>query len=174
MMTVGLVAISAALAVPSYRTMIEKRQLTNGAEQLAAFVNTVQGISTRTNRVVTVSYLRTDHDQWCIGAVMDTAPCVCTETSPTSADYCTIDGQKFVLDNSDTNNREFLHEIEGDGAYAFDPIRGLLQDPDDSLTMQVHSDSRDYKLNLMVNNTGRVVLCSMDDSHDVPGYDICP
>jgi len=174
MMSITLVAVAAAMALPSYRVMIEKRQLTNGAEQLAAFVNTVQGISSRTNRVVTVSYSRVDHDEWCIGAVMGTTPCVCTQTSPSASDYCAIDAQKFVLDNTNTDNREFLHEIEGDGAYAFDPIRGLFQDPEDSLTMRLHTDSRDYKLNLMVNNTGRVMLCSEDDEHNIPGYDICP
>jgi type IV fimbrial biogenesis protein FimT len=175
LITVALVAISAALAVPSYRTMVEKRQLTNGAEQLAAFVNTVQGISLRTNRVVTVSYTRHDHETWCIGAVLGETPCIAPGQSCTETNACTIDGQKFVLDNSNTDNREFLHEISsGDGAYSFDPIRGLFQDPADALTMELHTDSRDYKLNLVVNNTGRVMLCSKDDSHDVPGYDICP
>jgi len=175
MMSLVLVAIGTALALPSYRDMVEKRQLTNGAEQLASFVNAAQGISSRTNRVVTVSYSRADHDEWCIGAVIGDTPCDCNETLSSESDYCAIDEQKFVLDNTNTNNMEFLHEITaGDGAYAFDPIRGLFQDLDDSLTMELHSNSRDFKLNLMVNNTGRVILCSDDASHGVPGYDVCP
>ena len=175
MMSIVLVAIGTALALPSYRDMVEKRQLTNSAEQLASFVNAAQGISSRTNQVVTVSYSRVGHDEWCIGAIIDDTPCDCTETSSSASDYCAIDEQKFVLDNTNTNNMEFLHEITaGDGAYAFDPIRGLFQDLDDSLTMELHSNSRDFKLNLMVNNTGRVILCSDDASHGVPGYDVCP
>ena len=179
MMSIVLVAIGTALALPSYREMVEKRQLTNGAEQLASFVNTAQGISSRTNQVVMVSYSRKHHDEWCIGAVIideidraeitKDAACVCTET-----DSCVIDGQEFVLDNTATNDMEFLHSLTGDGAYAFDPIRGLFLDLDDSLTMEMHSNSRDYKLNLIVNNTGRVILCSDDSSHSVPGYDVCP
>ena len=76
--------------------------------------------------------------------------------------------------NTATNDKEFLHSLTGDGAYAFDPVRGLFRDLDDSLTMEMHSNSRDYKLNLIVNNTGRVILCSDDSSHSVPGYDVCP
>ena len=174
MMSLVLVAIGTALALPSYRDMVEKRQLTNGAEQLASFVNTAQGISSRTNQVVTVSYSRSHHDEWCIGAVIGDTACDCTETDSSANDYCAIDGQEFVLDNTATNDMEFLHSLTGDGAYAFDPIRGLFLDLDDSLTMEMHSDSRGYKLNLIVNNTGRVILCSDDSSHSVPGYDICP
>jgi len=178
MMSIVLVAIGTALALPSYRDMVEKRQLTNGAEQLASFINTAQGISSRTNQVVTVSYEREHHDEWCIGAVIEVAPyvapCDCTETSSSASDYCAIDGQKFVLDNTNTNNLELVHEITGDGAYAFDPIRGLFLDLDDSLTMVLHSNNRDFRLHLMVNNTGRVTLCSEDIGNKVPGYAVCP
>jgi type IV fimbrial biogenesis protein FimT len=176
MMSIVLVAIGTALALPSYREMVEKRQLTNGAEQLASFVNTAQGISSRTNQVVTVSYSRSHHDEWCIGAVIGDTACDCTETDSSANDYCAIDGQEFVLDNTATNDMEFLHSLT-DGAYAFDPDRGLFLDQhdlDDSLTMELHSNSRGYKLNLMVNKTGRVILCSDDSSHSVPGYDVCP
>ena len=78
MMSIVLVAIGTALALPSYREMVEKLQLTNGAEQLASFVNTAQGISSRTNQVVTVSYSRANHDEWCIGAVIGETACDCT------------------------------------------------------------------------------------------------
>jgi hypothetical protein len=50
-------------------------------------------------------------------------------------------------------------------------VRGLSSG---SLTMELHTDSRDFKLNLMVNNTGRVILCSHDAEHAIPGYDVCP
>ena len=167
MMSTVLIAIGTTLAIPSYRDMVQKRQLTNSAEQLASFVSSVQSISTRTNRVVTVSYSRAHHDEWCIGAVInaDDTACDCTQ-----AESCTIDGQEFVLNESLSNGSELVHSITGD-SYSFDPVRGLA---DGSITMELHTDSRDFKLNLVVNNTGRVMLCSKDDSHEVPGYDVCP
>jgi prepilin-type N-terminal cleavage/methylation domain-containing protein len=167
MMSIVLVAIGSTLALPSYRDMVEKRQLTNSAEQLAAFVSSVQGISTRTNRVVTVSYSRANHEEWCIGAVINADDTACNCTQDLS---CTIDGQEFVLNQDLSNGSELMHSITGD-TYSFDPVRGLSNA---SLTMELHTDSRDFNLNLMVNNTGRVILCSDDAEHAIPGYDVCP
>jgi prepilin-type N-terminal cleavage/methylation domain-containing protein len=167
MMSLVLVAIGSTLALPSYRDMVEKRQLTNSAEQLAAFVSSVQGISTRTNRVVTVSYSRANHEEWCIGAVINADDTACNCTQDLS---CTIDGQEFVLNQDLSNGSELMHSITGD-TYSFDPVSGLCNA---SLTMELHTDSRDFNLNLMVNNTGRVILCSDDAEHAIPGYDVCP
>jgi hypothetical protein len=38
----------------------------------------------------------------------------------------------------------------------------------------MHSPDRDFRLNLLVNSTGRVLLCSEDYEHRVPGYPTCP
>ena len=163
MMSLVLLAIGTALAIPSYRDMVEKRQVTNGAEQLASFLNSAQGVAMKTNQVVTISYARSSHENWCIGAVSGETACDCTETDTAASDYCQIATQPFVLNNSHAGgDLELMHAMNGDGAYAFDPIRGLFLDLDDSLTLELHSPSRDFKLNLMVNSTGRVLLCSKD------------
>jgi type IV fimbrial biogenesis protein FimT len=174
MMSLVLVAIGMALALPSYRDMVEKRQVTNGAEQLASFINTAQGVAMKTNQVVTISYDRSGHDDWCVGAVSGETACDCTETDTSATDYCQIATQPFILNNGHAGDLELMHAMEGDGAYAFDPIRGLFLDLDDSLTLELHSPSRDFRLNLVVNSTGRVVLCSEDSEHSIPGYGACP
>lgn len=174
MMSMLLVAIGMALALPSYRDMVEKRQVTNGAEQVASFINTAQGVAMKTNEVVTVSYSRTDDDEWCIGAISGEVACDCTVTDTTALNYCQIASQPFVLNNSHANDRELVHSVTGDGAYAFDPIRGLFMDLGDSLTMELRSPSDQFRLNVMVNNTGRVILCSESSDHAIPGYQLCP
>lgn len=175
-MSVVLLAIGTALALPSYRDMVEKRQVTNGAEQLASFINMAQGVAMKTNQVVTISYDKSHHDEWCVGAVSGTTACDCYETDPGESDFCEIASQPFVLNNTHTGNIELMHEMDGDGSYAFDPIRGLLVDLDDSFTAELHSPNRDFRLNLMVNNTGRVILCNDLSRHSqgVPGYEECP
>ncbi|MFC1689396.1 GspH/FimT family pseudopilin [Pseudomonadota bacterium] len=173
MMTIVLLAIGMALAIPSYRDMVEKRQITNGAEQLASFINTAQGVAMKTNQVVTVSYSRSDDNDWCVGAVSGTTACDCTENSVDAADYCQIASQPFILNNGHAGDLELMHDMKGDGAYAFDPIRGLFMDLDDSLTVELRSPSEDFRLNLVVNSTGRVTLCSQDSEHGIPGYDTC-
>jgi len=174
MMSLVLVAIGLALALPSYRDMVEKRQVTNGAEQLASFINTAQGVAMKTNQVVTISYDRSGHDDWCVGAVSGETACDCTETDTSATDYCQIATQPFILNNGHAGDLELMHAMDGDGAYAFDPIRGLFLDLDDSLTLELHSNSRDFRLNLVVNSTGRVILCSGDSAHSIPGYQACP
>jgi type IV fimbrial biogenesis protein FimT len=174
MMSLALMAIGIALAIPSYRDMVEKRQVTNGAEQLSSFINTAQGVAMKTNRVVTISYTRSGHEEWCIGAISGETACDCGETDTAETDYCQIAAQPFVLNNGHTRDIELMHAMTGDGAYAFDPVRGLFLDLDDSLTLELHSTSRDFKLDLMVNSTGRVILCSKDSAHSVPGYQTCP
>ena len=173
LMAVVLVAIGAALALPSYRDMVEKRQVTSAAEQLAGFMNTAQGLAMKSNRVVTVKYEYDGDDDWCVGATFE-ADCTCD--APGSDTYCAIDSQPFVLDNSHTGNLELMHSMGGggDGSYSFEPIRGLASGAALPLTMELRSPSGDFRLNLMVNEVGRVILCSGDSSHAVPGYEPCP
>lgn len=173
MLAIVLVAIGTALAVPSYNNMVEKRLLVKSTEQMAAFIASVQSVSMLTNRVVTVSYYRGGHRNWCIGAVIDTTACDCRETVSTEPDYCAIDGQQFVFNNGDTNDMRFMHRMTGDGAYSFDPIRGLFQNVNDSLRLDVHADSSDFDLRVQVSNTGRVIVCSRTSGQEVPGYAAC-
>jgi prepilin-type N-terminal cleavage/methylation domain-containing protein len=174
LMSLVLLGIGMALAIPSYRDMVEKRQITNGAEQLASFINTAQGVSMKTNQVVTVSYSRSDDDDWCVGAIAGTTACDCTQNNVEATDYCQIASQPFILNNGHAGNLELMHAMNGDGSYAFDPIRGLFMDLDDSLTVELRSPSEDFRLNMVVNSTGRVVLCSDGSEHAIPGYETCP
>ena len=49
MIGLAVLAIIASLALPSYRSIIEKRQVTSGAEQFAAFFSTVKGQAVKRN-----------------------------------------------------------------------------------------------------------------------------
>ena len=173
LLTVVIIALTLALGVPSFKDQADKRHLTNATEQIVSFVNTTQGIASRTNQVVTVSYSRTDNDQWCVGATVGDTPCDCTESASDAADFCAIDGQKYVLDNTHTGNLELMNAINGDGAYAFDPVRGIFTDMNDAMEMKLRSRDDDFRLNVQVNSVGRVTTCSESASHAVPGYHLC-
>jgi Tfp pilus assembly protein FimT len=173
MVSVALVAIGLALAVPSYRDMVEKRQLEQGAEQIAAFIGTAQTTASKNNRVVTVSYARSDDDDWCFGAVLGTTACDCNESVSSESDYCVIDGQRAILSSLSTNSLDLLKSINGDGAFSYDPLRGLFVDANDSLELGLRSPSEDYRLKLEVNAVGRITICSDGESHKVPGYGLC-
>jgi len=173
MMSLVLLAIGAALSLPSYREMVEKRQLTHGAEQIMAFVNSAQGEAMKQNQVVTVSYARADDDDWCVGATLGAAACDCAEADDSKPDFCAIDTSPWRLTNEHAGNTRLVKSITGDGAYSFDPVRGILVDLDDSLVVAMSSNDEDYQLNLTVSRTGQVLLCSIDADHSVPGYGVC-
>jgi hypothetical protein len=67
-----------------------------------------------------------------------------------------------------------MNAMNGDGAYAFDPVRGLVVDLETPLSAEIHSPNGEFRLNMILNTTGRVVLCSEDSTHAVPGYELCP
>ena len=179
LMSVVLMGIGVALAVPSYRDMVEKRQVTNGAEQVASFINSAQGVSMKTNRLVKVSWDHVDDDEWCVGAtiVADPAddPCDCTGDDE-AAPACEINGQAFVLNQSHAGNRDLMVDIggAGTGSYTFNPVRGFSPDLGNDLTFAMRSPGDDFRINLMVNQVGRVILCSGDSDRAVPGYEPCP
>jgi type IV fimbrial biogenesis protein FimT len=170
MMSVVLLAIGTAIALPSFRDQVEKRQVTNGAEQIASFINSAQGASMKTSREVWVKWSRTANNDWCIGASVDAA-CDCNQVNS-----CLISGQEYVIDNSAAGDRDLLYSITGggwDNAYGFDPVRGLMLDLNDAPVMRLQSNSDEFRLSIYVNSTGRVILCSSDAEHAVPGYDVC-
>ena len=170
MMSVVLLAIGTAIALPSFRDQVEKRQITNGAEQIASFINAAQGEAMKGNREVWISWDRTSESEWCVGANEDST-CDCTQE-----DACKIRDREYVIDSSSAGNRDLLHSIAGggdDGAYGFDPVRGLLLDTSDAPVFRLRSPSEDFRLSLTVNSTGRVQLCSDGEAYAVPGYEIC-
>ncbi len=126
MMSLVLLAIGTALSLPSYREMMEKRQLTHGAEQIMAFVNSAQSEAIKQNQIVTISYVRSGDANWCVGAITGAAACDCRETVITEADYCAIGSAPRILNNSHVGNTDLVKSMTGDGAYSFDPIRGII------------------------------------------------
>jgi type IV fimbrial biogenesis protein FimT len=198
MITLGVVAILASLALPSYRTIIEKRQVTRGAEEFAAFLSVAKGQAVKLNEDLAVSYTF-GGDGWCMGYQAGQAWCDCTQTDETAADFCGIDydrngsitqDEKRVFSDTDFSKSDVLSSITysnsdtvltGTPVMLYDSVRGMLEIVDDtthpdlvSLTMVSVPDGR-YVLNVEVDRLGRVSLCSPASvDHDpVPGYDAC-
>ena len=181
MMSLVLLAITAALALPSYQEMVQKRQLTHGAEQIMAFVNTAQGEAAKRNEVLWVSYTRTGDADWCIGAAVGAAACDCKAT-PAS---CSIGAVPWIINSTLVGGTELIKSMSGagDNKYRFDPIRGIacavdaagdcVADSDALMEVEMRSSAESYRLKLTVSRTGQVLLCSDDTAHGVPGYPPC-
>jgi type IV fimbrial biogenesis protein FimT len=173
MVAVAVIAIITSLALPSYRALIEKRQVTSGAEQIAAFLSAVQIESVMRNESMTVSYDRADVDSWCIGLISGSAACDCTV-----ANSCTVPDSagtlvERVLAAGNLTYPGVMDSITGSGSFTFDPVRGVLVNPANVVEMELLSTGGNFALNVDVGPTGRVRICSGSPSAQVPGYAQC-
>ena len=178
MVVIGIVAIITSLAFPSYRTLIEKRQVTSGAEQLGAFFSAVQIESVKRYENIGVKYSRTDIDTWCLGMVVvadptTNDPCDCT-AAVTAGNACKIDGQLRVFTDANLSFPGIMSGISGDGGFVYDPVRGLMVDHTDTAVLELLSEDASYALNVQVSATGRVKICNdASATINVPGYRQC-
>ena len=91
MIVIGVVAILASLALPSYRTILEKRQVTSGAEQISAFISAVQFEAVKRGEPLAVNYLRTDTDTWCLGVTFSDKQLVIASKLAGDGAACEVD-----------------------------------------------------------------------------------
>jgi prepilin-type N-terminal cleavage/methylation domain-containing protein len=173
---VVIVAIGVALAVPSFRTIVEKRHLTSATEQIAAFMTIAQSEAVKHNREVIVNMQRTNSSTWCIGATLGAAACDCSELDTTVPNFCDIADVPQRIDQAYVISRDdyqFMHIMKVNGtttanaSFSFDPVRGTLLDLETILieththTMEgVDEGTRDYSLVVQVSPTGRVEICN--------------
>jgi prepilin-type N-terminal cleavage/methylation domain-containing protein len=188
MIAVGIIAIITSLALPSYRLIIEKRQVTRAAEEIKSFLTAAQLEAVKRNEYVAVSFRGTG-DSWCLGMTAVPASanpagvnysCDCMvdpAEEPESGDLCTVDGGLRVYQSTSLSYPQVLVDgsIPDGDTFVFDAIRGFAAFPGDSMNFQLLSDEGHYALNLGSTATGRVNVCSntaLAPNH-VSGYDTC-
>jgi prepilin-type N-terminal cleavage/methylation domain-containing protein len=173
MATLSLLGILTALAIPPYEGAIEKRKITNGVEQIVVFVNTVRSESIKRNRLMTVSYAAQQDGSWCIGAVLGRTPCDCTQSNVSEPEFCAVNSAAWLLRDTDVQAKNLISSVSGDGAFAFDPVRGLFVDHSDTLLLGFHSGAGQFQINLSMNATGKVSLCQPGVSDKISGFKAC-
>jgi prepilin-type N-terminal cleavage/methylation domain-containing protein len=181
LVVVAVVAIITTLALPSYRALIEKRQVTSGAQQLAAFVSSAQLEAVKRNQRVAVRYDFTDVGDWCVGIVNDEsdgwdAGSGCTCSADPEVNTCALDDTPRIMIPANLNYDEALEAIVGadDSFYVIDPVRGMMVDFTDSVSFELVSRPEEsYALNVEVGPTGRVRICSDTGDQKVPGFEEC-
>ena len=194
MITIVITAIALALAVPSWENLVQKRQVTSAAEEIASFLMHSQSQAIKSNQQVTVTVKRNaGGTSWCVGAMDEEArddnggdPCECDladDTEDVTA-RCTIEGEvarvadfnfeKFTMSGSGVEGVENL-----DFYFNFDPVRGLKIEDDgisvdgDNHAVTLATNNENWALQVEVTVTGRVNICNPDSSKKVPGFDLC-
>jgi prepilin-type N-terminal cleavage/methylation domain-containing protein len=178
LVVITLIGISLTLAVPSWEQVSKKRRITNGAEQVAAFLATAQSEAQKRNLPVTLSYRRSGDQDWCIGAVLGASGCDCTEADPDSGQFCSVDGNPHLIDAQAFQLTNLIGVMDvkpdgGDSNITFDPIRGILQPAGERLQLTFESPGGYYQLRLVMRPTGLLSICSPDSSNTIGGYLTC-
>jgi prepilin-type N-terminal cleavage/methylation domain-containing protein len=194
MITIVITAIALALAVPSWENLVQKRQVTSAAEEIASFLMHSQSQAIKSNQQVTVTVKRNaGGTSWCVGAMDEEArddnggdPCECDLADDTEdiTARCTIEGEvariwdfnfeKFTMAGSGVEGVENL-----DFYFNFDPVRGLKIEDDgisvdgDNHAVTLATNNENWTLQVEVTVTGRVNICNPDSSKKVPGFDLC-
>jgi type IV fimbrial biogenesis protein FimT len=172
--TVSVVSIAIGLAVPSWDQINQKRQVTGAAENLASFMSDMQSSAIRRNERLTIALQHAGTDEWCVGAVLGDTPCDCRVTDPASSSYCSIDGSARIVASGD-NSLAGMISHSADTAFTYEPVRGLMSNPDLATTHFFNLRSADQRYSLQVNvlPTGYIRICSNDSGKRVPGYFDC-
>jgi type IV fimbrial biogenesis protein FimT len=183
MIVMVIVAIGVALAVPAFEDILQKRQTTSEAEQLAAFLSQAQSEAVKRNQVVRININWESETKWCVAATLEvTCNCIADPDAADPANLCT-DTQMLEDMNGAAFNKSGLisHVTYSSSAiknFAFDPIRGSMTTTDlaNSLAARVftiESGNTDYRLQVETTVTGRIRICSPVSTQIVPGYPSC-
>lgn len=188
LIAVAVIAIIASLALPSYRAIIEKRQVTSAAERLTAVLSAVKSESVKWNKPMAFSASESDE---CVGIhqVLESLPscsftadaengtCSISCAHPAGhSDYSAVDRAHFFTEFSE---KDVVQSISFDGSndmLVFDPVRGMLDTSgDEGLTVELVSTGDMYAMEVGIDRLGRIFICTKGGQYTpVPGYDTCP
>jgi len=175
MIVMVIVAIGVALAVPSYQDVLQRRETTSQAEDLATFVSFAQTEAVKFNQMVSVHLTYTDAKNWCIGANEGSAPCDCTVTNTAAANYCSLSEVAKIMRSSEKPESGMTAPAP-DRTLVFDPVRGTMAVADLGTNhgFTLESDNGNWSLQVDFAATGRIRICNPDSSKAIPGYKACP
>ena len=168
--TVSVLAILAAIAVPSFLNTLEKRRVVGAAEQLYADLQYARTEAIKGNRSVGINFTTSGTDTWCYG--MDDTPTDATVCNCTSGVGCTVDTVTKVFRSDGYRGVRMPTPAFGrERNTGFEPRRGFPTGTQG--TVQFISASG--QINVVLSTQGRVRLCS-PDSPSLPhlsGYPEC-
>lgn len=138
MITVAIIAILAALALPSFQSILEKQRLVGAANTLFANLQYARSEAIKQNQAIRFQF---NTASWCFGVDDTAADCDCTNVST-----CTINTMQKVVSNADYTNVTFAVAGFAGTTIDFDPRQGLPSDSG-TFTFSINGQSKAVVLN---------------------------
>lgn len=156
LITMGLLAIIALAAIPSWNDFVKKKELINATEAIYDTLKLAYSESTKRNTDITVSFI--SGTNWCVG-LSDVGDCDCKTGT------CTIQGVTHVIDSTSYSGINLsVTDLTSSKYVTFEGIRGLASNSGTVTLM-----NSPYSIVLSVNKIGLLKACS----NNVSGYSVC-
>lgn len=188
MVTIAVLAIIAAMAVPSFASLRERTLMRTTMNEIVDLIELARSEALHRARPVTISFNRIDDAIWCLGVREGASACDCLQHDTGADDYCGL--AVFPQPATETETRPHraatdskrirmldTPNFNGASAFTYDPKLGVLADPAraGSITMASPLATDRYRARLVVDADGQVRACSIPhNGMDVTGLELCP
>lgn len=176
MVVVGVVAILAAAAAPSFVALRQRQTLDAVGQEVIGVWQTARMEAAKRNQMVKVGYYA-NGDDYCIGATTTTSTSDATPCDCTTAGSCNV--ATFPRDPDSLKEWRGV-TVEGtptlganSGVAVIEPRRTSLTETGDAgaISFNGPTGSKSYRLNFRADRMGRAVLCeSTAATHQMPAY----
>ena len=162
MVTVAVLAILTAIAVPSFNSFFDSYRVKRSADTFSAFLVNAKSEALKRNQTVR-TVITGSGQTWCAGmTTKDTCNC-------STAGDCQIDSADRVI-NSASFQGVKLNGPDTGHAFEFKTQRGTV---DGAETVKLES-ATGSKVNVVVGPVGRIKICSPSGTGNMGGYPVCP
>jgi type IV fimbrial biogenesis protein FimT len=183
LITLTVLAILVAAALPSMSGLADRQKFVGTAEQIYGHLQQARSEAIARS-IPTYANFDDGAAAWAYGINSSAPGCDVAVTDRTDANACTIrvddgdgvDGDEDLIlmrftsaDHDDVEMVITAFTPMGSTEITFDPVRGTATGG----TVQLTSSSTDLELNIVVSVLGRVEICSPDADHSVPNYGAC-
>lgn len=146
MITIAVLAVLAAIALPSFKSTIERRQVIGAAENLQTDLQYARSEAIKQNKNI---FFQFDTDAWCYGIDDTSSDCDC---SASPAD-CTVSGRLNVTSSDNYKDVVFQANNFSNDFIVINPRQGMVSD-DGQFIFTIGEQSKSVSVNLV----GRISL----------------
>lgn len=174
MVSIAVLAVIVAMAVPSFADFRQRRIAEGAADQLVSFWANARFEATKRNQLVKVVFLRADTGATCLGATpavgataalqaADNTTCDCF-----TAGACTI--SQYPGGQAEWSGATWIADPtigdDDSGVAVINPKNGMLTEFSDAgrVTLRSPSDQYQYQLRVNLSGLGRMVICEPADA----------
>ncbi|WP_373973905.1 prepilin-type N-terminal cleavage/methylation domain-containing protein [Chitinibacter sp. SCUT-21] len=157
LVTLAILGILMAIAIPSYLDLIDRQKLVDATEKIYSDLQIMRTATKSKSEDVYINVNKTGNN-WCIGSNLKTScDCTqdteCTTTKTKSAEFPSID-----IDGMSLNGQQF------------DQVRGILSSGYGDITL---ISSRGKKTTIKLNAVGDISVCSPSGTTRIGDYKAC-